>query len=89
VAFDVGGVAEMVEDGATGSLVRGPSPGAKDHRDADVDGLARAMLRYLRDPALRGRHGLAARERVLCDFDAAAQARKIQNEIVGASGLAR
>ena len=81
IAFDVGGVAEMVQDGTTGALVRGSSPGEA--------GLADAMLRYLRDPAMRARQGHAGRQRVLREFEAAAQARKIQDEIVRASGLAR
>jgi len=74
-------VAEMVQDGTTGALVRGSSPGEA--------GLADAMLRYLRDPAMRARQGHAGRQRVLREFEAAAQARKIQDEIVRASGLAR
>lgn len=80
LAFDVGGVAEMLADGETGTLVRGAPP--------DVDGLADAMLRYLRDPALRARQGAAGRVRVEQHFDGARQAKKIQNEIVRASGLA-
>ncbi len=80
VAFDVGGVGEMVEDGETGTLVPGGEP-------ADVDGLAFAMLRYARDPRLRARHGQLGRERVVRDFDGRAQAREIQGEIVRASGV--
>ena len=79
VAFDVGGVGEMVEDGVTGTLVRGPTP--------DAPGLAAAMLRYARDPALRARHGALGRERVVRDFDGMSQARKVEEEIVRASGL--
>jgi glycosyltransferase involved in cell wall biosynthesis len=89
VAFDVGGVAEMVEDGVTGALVRGPTRGAEDYGGADIPGFSRALLRYLRDPALRARHGEAARARVVRDFEAGAQGRAIQNEIVRTSGLAR
>src|SRR5688572_12301666 len=59
VAFDVGGVAEMLKDGETGLLV--PAN--------DVDGLASGFLRYLRDPALRTRHGNAGRLRVENEFD--------------------
>jgi glycosyltransferase involved in cell wall biosynthesis len=81
IAFDVGGVAEMLKDGTTGSLVRGVPP--------DVEGLATQMLRYLRDPALREAQGKAGRTRVERDFDGATQARRIQNEIVRAAGLAR
>jgi glycosyltransferase involved in cell wall biosynthesis len=80
IAFDVGGVAEMLKDGTTGSLVRGVPP--------DVEGLATQMLRYLRDPALREAQGRAGRARVERDFDGKTQARRIQNEIVRASGLA-
>jgi glycosyltransferase involved in cell wall biosynthesis len=79
VAFDLGGVGEMVEDGKTGTLVRGRPP--------DVLGLARAMLRYARDPVLRAMHGRAGRERVVRNFDGAKQTRKIQDEIVEASGV--
>lgn len=80
IAFDVGGVAEMLKDGTTGSLVRGVPP--------DVEGLATQMLRYLRDPALREAQGRAGRVRVERDFDGKTQARRIQNEIVRAAGLA-
>jgi glycosyltransferase involved in cell wall biosynthesis len=76
VAFDVGGVSEMLEDGVNGTLVRGRPP--------DVLGLATAMLRYARDPDLRQRHGEAGRERVLRDFNGPAQAAKIQDEILRA-----
>jgi glycosyltransferase involved in cell wall biosynthesis len=80
IAFDVGGVAEMLKDGTTGSLVRGVP--------ADAEGLAAQMLRYLRDPTLRASQGRAGRARVERDFDGARQARRIQNEIVRAAGLA-
>jgi glycosyltransferase involved in cell wall biosynthesis len=77
IAFDVGGVSEMLKDGATGALVP----------PRDTDALSRQFLRYLRDPALRAAHGLGARARVEIAFDGARQARHIQNEIVEASGL--
>jgi len=80
LAFDVGGVAEMLEDGTSGSLVRGTPP--------DVEGLAQQMLRYARDPGLRLAHGQAGRRRVELDFNGETQALRIQNEIVEASGLA-
>lgn len=79
IAFDVGGVAEMLKDGSTGTLVRGVPP--------DVEGLATQFLRYLRDPALREAHGRAGRVRVERDFDGRTQARRIQNQIVEAAGL--
>jgi glycosyltransferase involved in cell wall biosynthesis len=80
IAVEVGCVSEMLKDGTTGSLVRGVPP--------DVEGLAVQMLRYLRDPALREAQGRAGRARVERDFDGAIQARRIQNQIVQAAGLA-
>jgi glycosyltransferase involved in cell wall biosynthesis len=80
IAFDVGGVGEMLEDGRTGTLVSGDPP--------DVAGLALQFLRYLRDPELRRTQGNLARRRVESTFDASFQTRRIQDEIVAASGLA-
>lgn len=77
LAFDVGGVSEMLADGETGALVP----------VGDVEALSREMLRYLRDPELRERHGRAGRARVEAHFDGATQARKIQDQIVAAAGL--
>jgi glycosyltransferase involved in cell wall biosynthesis len=79
VAFDVGGVAEMLRSGETGTLVRGSPP--------DVDGLADAFVRYLQDPELRARQGRAGRVRVERDFDGASQAKKIEREIMAAAGF--
>jgi glycosyltransferase involved in cell wall biosynthesis len=79
VGFDVGGIAEMLVDEETGILVRGLQP--------NVEGLASAMLRYLREPNLAMRHGAAARSRVVRRFDGAALAKKIEEEIVRASRL--
>lgn len=81
IAFDVGGVAEMLADGKTGALVRGTPP--------DVPGLAEQFVRYFRDPALREAQGRAGRARVETDFHGATQARRIQNEIVRITGLAK
>ena len=87
VAFDVGGVAEML-DPETGELVRFEAAHRTGHEasegasDAAVHRLGEAMLRYVRDPALRARQGLAARARVVRDFDARAHARRIQEEIL-------
>jgi colanic acid/amylovoran biosynthesis glycosyltransferase len=59
IATDVGGVGELVEDGATGLLV---APGsAPDLRDA--------VRRLATDPALRERLGSAGQRRVRRDFD--------------------
>jgi glycosyltransferase involved in cell wall biosynthesis len=77
VAFDVGGVAEMLRDGTDGALVTAP----------DVEALADQFLRYLRDPEMRTRQGRAGRERIERDFDSRTQARRIQDEIVLAAGL--
>jgi glycosyltransferase involved in cell wall biosynthesis len=77
IAFDVGGVSAMLKDGATGTLVRA----------GDSHALAQEMLRYMRDPALRQSHGRAGRERVEQEFDGKIQARRIQDQILEASGL--
>jgi glycosyltransferase involved in cell wall biosynthesis len=77
VAFDVGGVSEMLADGTTGTLVRA----------GNVDAMARAFVRYFSDPDLRAREGRAGRARVETDFDGARQAQRIQNEIIEAAGL--
>jgi glycosyltransferase involved in cell wall biosynthesis len=74
LAFAVGGIPEIVEHGVSGTLVSGSPP--------DVHALAREMLRYLRDPALRGGHGAAARERILRRHEARAHAHGLQSEIV-------
>jgi glycosyltransferase involved in cell wall biosynthesis len=80
IAFDVGGVSEMLEDGRSGTLLRGDPP--------DVAGLAQQFLRYLRDPELRQGQGRLARRRIESTFDASLETRRIQDEIVSASGLA-
>lgn len=58
VATRVGGTPEIVLDGITGTLTN----------DNDVSGLMSAISKYLEDPELRRRHGLAARERVQASF---------------------
>ncbi len=82
VAFDVGGVAEMVCE-ATGTLVpfEPAHGGAEGASEASVRAMADAFVRYVRDPALRHRQGRAARERALRDYDARQHARVIENEI--------
>jgi glycosyltransferase involved in cell wall biosynthesis len=82
IAFDVGGVVEMVEDGVTGAIVHFAPEDA-----GSVERLAGTMLRYARDADLRSRQGRAARERVERDFDARAHAARIENEIVLAARL--
>jgi glycosyltransferase involved in cell wall biosynthesis len=88
VAFDVGGVVEMLEDGVTGELVRFEANEDGDGAGPDaVVRLAESLVRYAGDAALRERQGRAARERVVLDFDARAHARRIQGEIIEAAGL--
>lgn len=88
VAFDVGGVAEMIDDGC-GRLVHfeAASERSEGASAGSVERLASALLDYARDPALRQRQGCGARQRVERDFDARAHARRIQDEIVLAVGL--
>lgn len=59
VATRVPGCVDAVVDGETGTLVPPRDPGA----------LAAALRAYLEDPALRDRHGAAARARVLRDYE--------------------
>jgi glycosyltransferase involved in cell wall biosynthesis len=77
IAFDVGGVGEML-DNSTGAVVTLSERG--------VDDLAEQFLRYLRDPALRRQQGLAARRRTRENFDARFHAQQIQDEIATAAG---
>jgi glycosyltransferase involved in cell wall biosynthesis len=74
VAFAMGGIPEMVADGATGFLVSGAPP--------DLEGLARAFVRYFRDASLRREHGMAARRRVENEFNARHHAAAIQGELL-------
>jgi glycosyltransferase involved in cell wall biosynthesis len=83
IAFDVGGLGELIEHGVTGALVpfeAAPKGDAASLRA--VERLARALLRYARDRTLRERQGIAARHRIVRDFDARLHARRIQDEIV-------
>ena len=73
-AFAMGGIAEMVADGAEGRLVAGRPP--------DVEGLARICLEYFQSEPLRRTHGAAARARIERDFDARKHALKLQAEMV-------
>ena len=72
IAFDVGGISEMVQDGVNGALVRA----------SDEAALGAEMLRYLRDADMRRRHGLAARARIERDFEAKSHAKVLQNEML-------
>jgi glycosyltransferase involved in cell wall biosynthesis len=75
LAFDVGGIGEMVV-AATGVLA--PAN--------DTDALARGLVRYLQEPALRRAHGQAGRARALEEFDARAHAPKLARELLRAAG---
>jgi glycosyltransferase involved in cell wall biosynthesis len=83
IAFDVGGVAEMLDE-TVGELVPFEAAG-EGASEAAVERLAQAMMRYARDPALRAQQGQAARLRVVRDFDAPTHARRIQAEILEAA----
>jgi glycosyltransferase involved in cell wall biosynthesis len=83
IAFDVGGVAEML-DATAGELVPFEAAG-EGASDAAVGRLANAMVRYVCDGALRARQGQAGRARVMRDFDARAHALRIQGEILQAA----
>jgi colanic acid/amylovoran biosynthesis glycosyltransferase len=76
------GIPELVEDGRDGLLV---APG-------DGEDLSRALGRLVDDPELRERLGRAGREKVLRDYDAAANARQLSRSfelLLGAPGAAQ
>ena len=58
VGARVTGTVDALVDGVTGTL----------HEPGDADGLAAAIVAYLRDPALRIAHGSAGRRRVVKEF---------------------
>ena len=76
VAFDVGGMSEMITDGDSGRIVP----------PRDVAAMADACLDYFADGALRVRHGAAGRARIERDFNARLHARVIQDELLRAAG---
>jgi glycosyltransferase involved in cell wall biosynthesis len=67
VASDVGGIAEAVVEGETGSLVRPGDPAA----------LVDALTPLLRDPKLRSQQGRAGRRRFVDEFGFATHLRRI------------
>jgi len=81
VAFAMGGIVEMIDDGVEGRLAVGRPP--------DIAALAEACLGYFHDPELRRRHGAAARKRIERDFDARRHARTLQDEMFRIVGAAR
>ena len=91
VSFDVGGVAEMIESGKTGELVafERAEAGSEGASPRAIERMADAFVRYARDAPMRERHGRAGRARVVRHFDARVHARRIEDEILVASGLFR
>jgi glycosyltransferase involved in cell wall biosynthesis len=79
VAFDVGGMAEMIDDGVNGRLVPGSPP--------DIEALANACLNYIADAGMRQRHGAAARRRIEQEFNARTHAQLIQDELFRAARM--
>ena len=75
VAYDTGGVSEMVVEGRTGFMVQ---PG-------DVDGLADRMVRLAGDPELRRRFGTAAAERARTDFSFKGHVDRMERILIEAS----
>jgi glycosyltransferase involved in cell wall biosynthesis len=88
VAFGVGGVAEMLEDGAQGEIVpfdaRDVDPEAARADGPCVRRLAAAFVRYATDAGRRRRQGDAGRARVLGSFDARVHSRAVEEEILSA-----
>jgi glycosyltransferase involved in cell wall biosynthesis len=71
VAFRVGGIAEVVEDGVTGRLVP----------FGDVPALAAAVCDLLQRPEQAARMGAAGRTKAAREFNAADQCRQIESLI--------
>ncbi len=68
VASRCGGIMDQVVDGQTGFIVD----------QHDVDGMAKAMQRLGRDSQLRHRFGQDGRRRMVREFDATSQVRKLE-----------
>jgi glycosyltransferase involved in cell wall biosynthesis len=84
IAFDVGGVGEMIAHG-TGSLVRFEAARGGGADERAVERLAGAILSYALDPARRSGEGAAARAHALRSFDGRAHGRRIEAEILAAA----
>lgn len=78
IAFDVGGMGEMIEDGVEGRLLEGHPP--------DIEALAQACLSYFDTPELWRRRGAAARQRIEQDFDARKHAQALQDMMLRIAG---
>ena len=79
IATRIGGIPEMIEDGSSGILLSGFSPGEPDFEDLARRPrvIADALERLLHDPALRARLGTAARDRIEQHFAVDRQARQL------------
>lgn len=78
IAFDMGGIGEMVRNGREGALLRGAPP--------DTDGMARACRDALTEREKWRVRGLAARRRVERHFDARPHAAAIQSILLHLAG---
>ncbi len=78
LAFDVGGLGEMIQGGIHGTLVPGRPP--------DVNALGRELVRYARQAETRRSQGAAARERVEREFNARGRSRVWQQELMDLAG---
>lgn len=76
IATGHGGVAEIVEDGVTGSLV---TPGS-------ADSLAASLAQYIRNPQRTASEGRAGRERFEREFEESRYKQKIADVIGGLAG---
>jgi len=76
VGFRIGGIAESVEDGATGML---NEPGSAEE-------MGKAVLKLIEDGELRDRMGKAGRERVKKKYSADKIAEEIQEQILEVAG---
>jgi glycosyltransferase involved in cell wall biosynthesis len=77
VAFDVGGIGEMVEDGVTGILVHSVDP-------PDIDGLADALVRLVKAPEARKKMGRVARDHTIRKHGAHAHSREVEEILLRA-----
>jgi len=69
VTTRVGGIPEVVDSGATATVVD----------NGNARALHDAVLRYIRQPRLRAKHGKAGRERVLKHFTAGRMMREVHD----------
>jgi glycosyltransferase involved in cell wall biosynthesis len=87
VAFGVGGVPEMVEDGVEGEVISfAPDPAGTGADGGSIARLARCFVRYATDAERRARQGVAGRARAIASFDARVHSRLVQEEILAVCG---